>query len=140
MQSLDKEKINHTLALYSLSKVDAYGEISLDSESGAIHIRFPREDCKEHVDNTLRKLKEISKILGGRLVTSLPWTEYQDILTVHPSGGCCMGLTGVDGVVNHKGQVFIGMELFAYIIIIFMLTEFPVPFHHFGFPFITVYP
>ena len=106
-ESLGKEKINHTLALYSLSKVDAYGEISLDSESGAIHIRFPRENCKEHVDNTLRKLKEISKILGGRLVTSLPWTEYQDILTVHPSGGCCMGSTGVDGVVNHKGQVFI---------------------------------
>jgi cholesterol oxidase len=39
-------------------------------------------------------------------MTPITWTAGQDLVTPHPLGGCNMGTTAQDGVVNHKGAVF----------------------------------
>jgi cholesterol oxidase len=46
--------------------------------------------------------QRISEAVGGDLRT-LP---LQKLITVHPLGGCSVGTSSANGVVNHAGQVF----------------------------------
>ena len=50
--------------------------------------------------------RRIAEKLGGKFVQN-PDTQYLNrLVTVHPLGGCSMGRTAADGVVDHFGQVF----------------------------------
>ena len=48
----------------------------------------------------------LSKVDRGRLQIPLYWRLLQNLLTVHPLGGCAMGRSAADGVVDHRGEVF----------------------------------
>ena len=50
--------------------------------------------------------KRISAETGGVAIIPPGWTLSQDLITPHPLGGCGMGSTASDGVVDHKGEVF----------------------------------
>ena len=56
------------------------------------------------------RLSEIASALGGTYVKNPIWSKKlgKKLVTVHPLGGCPMGSSGRTGVVNHKGQVFVG--------------------------------
>ena len=43
---------------------------------------------------------------GGMPLTPLTWTIGGDLITPHPLGGCNLGVSAADGVVDHKGEVF----------------------------------
>lgn len=57
-------------------------------------------------------LYEAGKALGGRFVENPIWSKMfgQQLITVHPLGGCIMGADASQGVTNHKGQVFSGIS------------------------------
>jgi cholesterol oxidase len=42
----------------------------------------------------------------GMPLTPLTWTVGKSLITPHPLGGCRMGTSAADGVVDHKGGVF----------------------------------
>ena len=46
-------------------------------------------------------------------LTPLTWTIGEDLITPHPLGGCNMGVTAADGVVDHNGEVFGYRNLFV---------------------------
>lgn len=50
--------------------------------------------------------KELSKATGGTAIVPPGWTLSHDLITPHPLGGCNLGSTAEDGVVDHKGEVF----------------------------------
>ena len=50
--------------------------------------------------------KELSDKTGGTPIVPPGWTLSHDLITPHPLGGCNMGDTADNGVVNHKGEVF----------------------------------
>jgi cholesterol oxidase len=50
--------------------------------------------------------KQFSDATGGTPVVSPTWQIFKDLITPHPLGGCRMGASSADGVVDHKGEVF----------------------------------
>jgi len=64
-----------------------------------------KEEIFEKADKQLRKETEA---LSGVYVKNPVWVKdmSNELVTVHPLGGCFMGDSIETGVVNHKGQVF----------------------------------
>ena len=59
-------------------------------------------------------LKALSQGLQGRYVTSILWQwPLRKLLTAHPLGGCVMGETREQGVVDPNGQVWGYPNLYA---------------------------
>jgi cholesterol oxidase len=50
--------------------------------------------------------QRLSQASGGRLRIPFYWTFLKSLVTVHPLGGCKVGTTARDGVVDHRGEVF----------------------------------
>ena len=50
--------------------------------------------------------KRLSKASGGKAIEPPSWTLLRYLITPHPLGGCCMGRSAADGVVDHSGAVF----------------------------------
>ncbi|MGW1682774.1 GMC oxidoreductase [Saccharopolyspora sp. NPDC002376] len=49
---------------------------------------------------------KLSAATGGMPIVTPTWSLFHDLITPHPLGGCCMGTSRTDGVVNHAGEVF----------------------------------
>ncbi|MDB5813012.1 MAG: choA [Rhodocyclales bacterium] len=49
---------------------------------------------------------KLSEATGGDASVPFTWTLLKNLVTPHPLGGCSMGTTAEDGVVNHAGEVF----------------------------------
>lgn len=50
--------------------------------------------------------ERLSAATGGKPWVPPTWTVLKNLVTPHPLGGCNMGTTPNNGVVDHKGQVF----------------------------------
>ena len=57
--------------------------------------------------------KRLSAATGGEPKVPPTWTILKNLVTPHPLGGCNMGTTQSDGVVDHKGGVFGFKNLFV---------------------------
>jgi cholesterol oxidase len=50
--------------------------------------------------------EQLSAAGQGRLRIPFTWRVLRTLMTVHPLGGCAVGNTAADGVVDHRGEVF----------------------------------
>ena len=79
-------------------------------ENNRLQVEYPtvgREEIFQKIDTTLTNA---TKALNGIYIKNPTWTKlmHNDMITVHPLGGCFMGENFNSAVVNHKGQVFSG--------------------------------
>jgi cholesterol oxidase len=58
------------------------------------------------IDAMVEMHKRLSAATGGEPRVPPTWTLLKNLVTPHPLGGCNMGTTPADGVVDHRGQVF----------------------------------
>jgi cholesterol oxidase len=61
---------------------------------------------KQVIDSIVAKHIEFSAVTGGHPVVPPTWSLLQMLITPHPLGGCGIGGTSLNGVVNHAGEVF----------------------------------
>ena len=58
------------------------------------------------VEAILAVHRSMTEATGGRLMPNPAWSLFKSLVTLHPLGGCKMGVTSETGVVDHLGQVF----------------------------------
>jgi cholesterol oxidase len=58
------------------------------------------------IDAMVEMHKRLSDVTGGDAKVPPTWTILKNLITPHPLGGCNMGTTPSNGVVDHRGQVF----------------------------------
>jgi len=61
---------------------------------------------KQTIDAIVSKHREFSAATGGHPLVPPTWSLLHALVTPHPLGGCGMGDTALNGVVNHAGEVF----------------------------------
>ena len=100
--------VNRTQTYLVMSHDDGKGRISLDEER--LKLSWPKVAQQEVFERVDRNLRKATQATGGNY-TRNPLTETilgNNLITVHPLGGCVMGRDRGSGVVSHKCQVFDG--------------------------------
>ena len=65
------------------------------------------------IDAIVRMHKRLAEATGGDPWVPPTWSLLRNLVTPHPLGGCNMGTTAANGVVDHRGEVFGYRNLFV---------------------------
>ena len=100
--------LRNTQTFLVMAHDDGQGRLYLDDDR--LRISWPQVSSQPIFAKVEGKLKESTEALGGTYVKNPVSNQFmgQDLITVHPLGGCAMAEHAGEGVVNHKGQVFSG--------------------------------
>jgi cholesterol oxidase len=71
-----------------------------------LDLRWKSDQSRAVVEAILAVHKSMTEATGGTLQPNTGWSLFKSLFTLHPLGGCKMGVTTETGVVNHLGQVF----------------------------------
>jgi cholesterol oxidase len=87
---------------------DGGGKMELEKDK--LRIRWPGVGGQPVFARINDTLKKASETVHGSFIPNPVWHEMlrQPLITVHPLGGCPMGSSAADGVVDHIGTVFSG--------------------------------
>ena len=58
------------------------------------------------IDAIVKTHQELARATGGDPDVPITWSLFKNLVTPHPLGGCVVGQTSSDGVVDHRGSVF----------------------------------
>jgi cholesterol oxidase len=58
------------------------------------------------IDTIVERHKDLCEATGGRVFVPPTWKFFHDLVTPQPLGGCNMGTSPRNGVVDHRGRVF----------------------------------
>lgn len=83
----------------------ADGRLSLDG-AGGLELAWDVAASAPLIETIVAMHKELSAATGGVAVVPPTWSLFRDLVTPHPLGGCGMGTSRENGVVDHAGAVF----------------------------------
>ena len=92
-----------TLTLLGMGRDVPGGRMGLDGKW--LDIDWPRAPSRPFFDALREKMRKIAEFHGGRLIDNPLWYLGRTV-TVHPLGGCPMGVDARSGVVDSFGEVF----------------------------------
>jgi cholesterol oxidase len=78
----------------------------LFSGKPSLNLTWDITKSKGLIDTIVGMHLQLAAATSGHPVVPPTWSLLQYLVTPHPLGGCCMGDTAQDGVVNHAGEVF----------------------------------
>jgi cholesterol oxidase len=92
--------LNRAITLLGCGHDSASGEIRLDGRG--LSVRWPDYDRQPSHTEMTTLMREYASAQGGRFRPFTPARNY----TAHPLGGCRMGATATEGVVDDRGRAF----------------------------------
>jgi cholesterol oxidase len=102
--------VHNTQTFLTMAHDDNKGQLKLEDDRLRIH--WPNVGKQPIFRKVADKQQQATAALGGTYLID-PVTNKitgEDLVTVHPLGGCVMADSAATGAVNHKGQVFSGSE------------------------------
>ena len=81
------------------------GELFLDAD-GSLDMKWDLTDSLGLFKEIVAKHEQLAHATGGFPIPLPGWSLEKDLVTPHALGGCNMGDTEKEGVVDHKGEVF----------------------------------
>lgn len=100
--------VHNTQTYLVMSHDGAGGRLVLDDDRLRIH--WPDVGDEPIFETVNGALEQTTVPLGGEFVPDPLWTKLlgKSLVTVHPLGGCAIGRSAREGVVDHKSRVFAG--------------------------------
>jgi cholesterol oxidase len=78
---------------------------NLSVEDGWLQNDWTMKSSRAYYDSVKRSMQGLAGAIGAKFVDEPLW-YFKRVVTVHPVGGCPMGRSAEDGVVDANGQVF----------------------------------
>lgn len=103
--------VDNTQTYLVMAHDGSAGRLELDGNQ-RVRVRWPGVGAQPVFRRVNEALEKATEALGGTYVKNPTWSPMlgQDLVTVHPLGGCVMADDAEHGVTNHKGQVFSGKK------------------------------
>jgi cholesterol oxidase len=102
---------DHVMPWFAQARDAADGRLFLNN--GKLDLAWDIAKSRQTMEAVVHMHQRLAQVTQGMALTPLTWTFSQDLITPHPLGGCNMGRTAADGVVDHKGEVFGYKNLFV---------------------------
>jgi cholesterol oxidase len=96
---------------FAQSRDAGNGVLSL--KNGKLFLEWNSAASKPTIDAVVSLHQQMALRTGGVPLTPITWTACGDLITPHPLGGCNMGASPADGVVDHQGEAFGYRNLFV---------------------------
>ena len=112
----ENEPFRNVMPWFAQGVDAANGQLTLGPDSaGGLELQLDWNvlESRKVVDEIVAMHVKLAQGTGGLALVPLTWTLFQDLVTPHPLGGCNMGTSAADGVVDHRGQVFGYPNLFV---------------------------
>lgn len=106
-----KGALDNTQTYLVMAHDGSAGKLVLD-EKGKVRVAWPGIGAQPVFKRVNEALAQATAALGGTYIKNPTWVPMlgQDLVTVHPLGGCPMAEDAEHGATNHKGQVFSGKQ------------------------------
>jgi cholesterol oxidase len=102
---------DHVMPWFAQARDAADGRLFL--KDGQLDLDWDITKSLATMNAVVQMHQRLAQATQGMALTPLTWTVGHDLITPHPLGGCNMGTTAADGVVNHAGEVFGYKNLFV---------------------------
>lgn len=98
--------VRNTQTYLVMTHDNGAGRMTLENDR--LRISWPGVGDQPIFDKVDARLQQTARALGGEYVRNPLWSKllHNNLISVHPLGGCVMAENAGQGVVNHKGQVF----------------------------------
>ncbi|MFQ5630114.1 MAG: GMC oxidoreductase [bacterium] len=107
----DRDPVNTTMPWFAQGIDAADGRLYLGRVWYApwkrkLKLDWDIDRSEKAIDAIVSMHKRLAEATGGDPWVPPTWKYLKNLVTPHPLGGCNMGSTVVNGVTNHKGEVF----------------------------------
>lgn len=104
MRLLSQEEM---IPLLGMGQDTPDGRIRLDDDGRLAEVDWERRGSQDYYDDLRLAMRKIADAMGADFINSMSW-PLRRAITVHPLGGCPIGRTADEGVVDLYGEVFRG--------------------------------
>jgi len=110
LRSDDPEPFRNVMPWFAQGVDAANGTLSLHHSlltgEPCLNLAWDIGKSKQTIDAIVAMHLKLSAATGGSPVVPPTWSLLHNLVTPHPLGGCGMGTTLMNGVVNHAGEIF----------------------------------
>ncbi len=105
------DPLKHVMPWFAQGRDAANGQLMLKKKwwlfgPRRIFLKWRIAESRKIIDAIVAMHKKLARATDGHPFVPLIWTLARYLITPHPLGGCNMGISPENGVVDYKGEVF----------------------------------